>query len=238
MFAKHSTVLYNYANTSTQYRQGDETGYDHFSLSYFRSRIQVMTESMNRPLHVLDLGCGTGRYFHCYRNAQTITGIDLSLAMLEQAQDPHRKEEITAHTTTLIQSDLHAIGFPPHSFDCIISIGVFGLYAPLTEAFCRKIWRWLRPSGHLLLQVQDAATPRQRSWKRLMAMSLQPTLPRSLRWRLAHHLQEFAVTEPFLRNLCSRTHIPHTNLVRCQDVDPQHRYWRRWWFLLQADKPE
>ncbi|MEO8327817.1 MAG: class I SAM-dependent methyltransferase, partial [Nitrospirota bacterium] len=113
----HSVELYK--ATANSYRQGD--GSDHFSLSYFRDQLTTMTSQYDRPLAVLDLGCGTGRYFHCFKQAASITGVDVSPDMLDLAQRPYRQEEVTADQITLIHSDLHAVTFPPRTFDFICS---------------------------------------------------------------------------------------------------------------------
>ena len=42
-------------------------------------------------LRVLDLGCGTGRYFHCLNNISCLVGIDISPDMLEVAARVCRK---------------------------------------------------------------------------------------------------------------------------------------------------
>ena len=45
-------------------------------------------DRFDHPIDVLDLGCGTGRYFWGLRNVTTLTGLDASAPMLEEARHP------------------------------------------------------------------------------------------------------------------------------------------------------
>ena len=60
-------------------------------------------DRFDRPIDVLDLGCGTGRYFWGLRNARALTGIDASEAMLEEARRPIHAERLTALPITLFR---------------------------------------------------------------------------------------------------------------------------------------
>jgi SAM-dependent methyltransferase len=228
----HSVALYK--ATANSYRQGD--GSDHYSLSYFRDKLATMTSRYHRPLAVLDLGCGTGRYFHCFKQAASITGVDVSPEMLDLAQRPYRQEEVTADLITLIHSDLHAVTFPPRTFDFICSIGVLGLFVPLTAALCGKIADWLTPGGTICLYVLDAATPRTTNWKREWAKALSPYLPTVWQEWLYHRLGNFSVTEPELRAMLGTTNLTDINITPSRNIDPDQPTWKRMFFLVQATR--
>src|SRR5918993_1430371 len=45
-------------------------------------------DRFERPIDVLDLGCGTGRYFWGLRHVVSLVGLDASTAMLDEARHP------------------------------------------------------------------------------------------------------------------------------------------------------
>ena len=101
------------------------------------------------PIDVLDLGCGTGRYFWALRGVRDLVGIDASAAMLE----PRRvircnADRITAERVTLVEGDLLA-----HDFGAgALRSRVFDRRPRRARAVrrdrrCRSVARWLKPGG-------------------------------------------------------------------------------------------
>src|SRR4051812_13209243 len=85
-----------YRRVTAQYRRDDElevTTENHCRLGRLLRRI---CRSFPPGIAVLDVGCGTGRYFHCLENVAHLTGVDISENMLAAARNPVRKEWITA----------------------------------------------------------------------------------------------------------------------------------------------
>src|SRR6185503_19104916 len=111
-----------------QYRQSDSHLDDpaHTDLGNALTRL---CRQLNRPLTVLDLGCGCGRHFRFLEGAQKIVGIDVSSEMLKEAEHP-AGEEFIHSSKELICGDFFAMEFPERSFDLIYSCGVFGLWVP------------------------------------------------------------------------------------------------------------
>jgi ubiquinone/menaquinone biosynthesis C-methylase UbiE len=70
-------------------------------------------ERFNRPIDVLDLGCGTGRYFWGLRRVRTLTGLDASPAMLEEARHPVHADQLRDVPVSLIQGDVIRHVFAP-----------------------------------------------------------------------------------------------------------------------------
>jgi len=84
------------ADYAKGYRDHDERGSleswpTHLDLGHF---LEMASGQMNRPLDVLDLACGCGRYFHRIQQVKTLTGVDLSPAMLEEAKHPVNGEKL------------------------------------------------------------------------------------------------------------------------------------------------
>jgi SAM-dependent methyltransferase len=101
----------------------------------------------DRDIDVLDLGCGTGRYFRAIRGARTLTGIDASAPMLAEAENPLAADEITAPSLRLVHGDIATYEFDPATFDFAYSVGVLAEHAPLDDRIVGNVWRWLRPGG-------------------------------------------------------------------------------------------
>ena len=71
---------------------------------------------------ILDAGVGTGRNFPFYPRSATITGIDLSPAMLARAE--RRRAEANADIT-LRRMDVTRLDFPDRSFDAAVATFLF-----------------------------------------------------------------------------------------------------------------
>ena len=118
-----------------------------------------VSQRFTPPIDVLDLGCGTGRYFCALSGVRTLTGVDASRAMLEQARRPYRAESITAASIRLVEGDLLSGQFADGSFDLVYSIGVLAEHAPLTRTLLENIARWLRPGGRFAFTAVHPQSP-------------------------------------------------------------------------------
>jgi len=100
-----------------------------------------------REKRVIDLGCGTGRYFDQYilSGAEEIVGVDISMSMLEKA-----KRRFAGASVTLIEASVSQIPFHDAVFDLGISTLTTGYLADLHSAIA-EMTRVLRPGGTLFL---------------------------------------------------------------------------------------
>lgn len=96
---------------------------------------------------VLEVGAGTGRNFVFYPEGITLTGIDLSPAMLAVARQRAEQLGITAD---LREADAEALPFHDASFDSVVSTLCL-CTIPGDLAAIGEMWRVLRPGGRLLL---------------------------------------------------------------------------------------
>jgi predicted TPR repeat methyltransferase len=104
----------------------------------------------NRDSTILDIGCGTGLL--ATRLAAvgfvTIDGIDYSPEMLDQ-------ERQTGVYRSLFQADVNErLDFDDGEYDVVTAMGIFSfghVYATALDALCRI----LRPSGHLIIGIND-----------------------------------------------------------------------------------
>ena len=115
-------------------------------------------------LHVLDVGCGTGRWLPRLAALQpaSLIGTDSSSEMLRRAR---AKLPPAVH---LLQSDAHALPVPTASQDFILSSFVLSYLEDL-PAFAIECARALKPGGYLLLSDMHPETARERGWTRSFA---------------------------------------------------------------------
>src|SRR4029453_11155404 len=87
MLQRQSNVCHS-PEYAQSYRASDERGKTDESHTLKYNIIRELSSSFLHATNVLDLGCGTGRYFHCIKNARCLVGVDASWHMLEQAKAP------------------------------------------------------------------------------------------------------------------------------------------------------
>lgn len=119
----------------------------------------------------LEVGIGTGLNLPLYPGQVTLTGIDLSPAMLSIAASRARQLGRAVH---LHEADAQALPFPDGSFDTVVC--TFSLCAiPGHGQAVREMKRVLRPGGLLLLADHIAGSPRAvRAVQRLLEMVTVP----------------------------------------------------------------
>lgn len=96
---------------------------------------------------VLELGVGTGKNFPFYRPEWSVTAIDLSPRMLEQAKQRAQREHVKVQ---LLPADAQSLPFPSARFDTIVGTFVFCSVPDPIRGLC-EARRVLRPTGQLLL---------------------------------------------------------------------------------------
>lgn len=144
-----------YRQAYTRYRKDDEIEVGTPNHQRLRGILQSICVSFEQPIKVLEAGCGTGRYFHCLSNVAHLVGLDLSPEMLQGAQTPVLQEEINIGSIELQCGNIHAVDFPPGSFDFIYSLGMFGFGCPATVRLCNRFYEWLAPGGILFVNTVD-----------------------------------------------------------------------------------
>jgi SAM-dependent methyltransferase len=115
----------------------------------------LQREAAPRPgERVLDIGCGTGATAIPFAASVApnghVTGIDISLPMLDQARDNIAKAG--ADNITLIQADAQVHRFPADSFDLLISRFGVMFFADPVAAFT-NLHAGLRQGGRLCMAV-------------------------------------------------------------------------------------
>jgi SAM-dependent methyltransferase len=161
-----------------KYRQHDDEFASSVPSQQLASWVREVTRRFQGPIDVLDLGCGTGRYFWALERVRSLTGVDGSEAMLAEAQRPYRAGEIAAETVTLLHGDVLTRSFPANSFDLVYSIGVLAEHAPLTRGLMTRVHGWLRTGGRFAFTTVHPESPSiPLTAKRRLARAAEPLLP-------------------------------------------------------------
>jgi len=140
-----------YREATAQYRLDDEVEVQSENHRRLAHTLKRLCHSFPHAITALDVGCGTGRYFHCLENVFHLTGMDISEEMLAAAANPVRHEEVTVTETELIRGNVYLASFPAESFDFIYSLGMFGHGCPVTIQIGNKFHDWLKPGEFCFL---------------------------------------------------------------------------------------
>jgi len=132
---------------------GDEKAFLTDGFKIYKKHLSEICLSFSHKIDVLDLGCGTGRYFCCLRNVKTLVGIDISENMIEEAKESLDKSKLDIESTELFVHNAHDIEqlLIGRAFDFIYSIGVFAEYTVLSSELLNKVYDLLNPGGKIYI---------------------------------------------------------------------------------------
>jgi SAM-dependent methyltransferase len=177
------------ATNAERYRQHDDQLPESAPSMALAAWLARVCRTCGRDLAVLDVGCGTGRYFWALEGVRELVGLDASSAMLERARQPYAARQICVPQITLVHGDVATATFESARFDLVYSIGVLAEYTPLTEAVVARIAEWLKPGGRFAFTAvrPDSPTVRltmRRRIGRSLARWAQGPIARACRRRL------------------------------------------------------
>lgn len=112
--------------------------------TYSRKRLEAWLDHYlphcGSGLRLLDVGCGTGHQMaQLRRRGFNVTGVDASVAMLEQARLNNPAAELRL-------ADVETLPFPEASFDLVVCVEVLR-YLPQLSGCLREMARVLKPGG-------------------------------------------------------------------------------------------
>lgn len=125
--------------------------YDLLDLPFERGRYSTLRPLLFRDMtgQLLDAGIGTGRNCAYYPPTATVSGIDLSPAMLERARE---RCPTLAAGGRLYQMDVTAMQFPAASFDAAVSSFLFCVLPDQQQVpALRELRRVVKPGGIIRL---------------------------------------------------------------------------------------
>lgn len=126
------------------------------SRAQFWEELAFLVAHIERDDHVLDIGCGNGRFFPLVEKRHAAyTGIDYSEGLIEEAKRLHPNG-------VFLVGDATALPFPDNTFDIAYSFAVVH-HIPskaLRAQFVREAARILHPGGLFVLTAWELWTPR------------------------------------------------------------------------------
>lgn len=153
-------------------RQSDEVTVGTGAREHFAEVLDRVTRSFGRPISALDVGGGTGRFFHCLRYVQSLLALDVSPHMLAEAQTPVRADALDIGRMEFLCADIFEVDLSPRRFGLIYSIGVLGELAPLTPQWCSRLSSLREPEGELFptkslacVRSRRATQPLSGTWR-------------------------------------------------------------------------
>ncbi len=216
------TIKASYRLATAQYRRDDEIEVTTPNHDRLARRLSEVCRSFSHPTTVLDVGCGTGRYFHCLTNVELLVGMDISDDMLTAARRPVFENQLTARSIELMRGNAYLAEFPPATFDFIYSLGMFGHGCPVNGDILSRFHQWLRPGGKLFFNTVDfAGLPSCHRVKRRVRNLLFPWLTSELQRKLKEREQRapfFALTEQELTAIVSGSRFAEYSISshRCE----------------------
>jgi SAM-dependent methyltransferase len=157
-WAERAAALYDPAYAK-RYRAHDDEFHASGPFREFGDWLGRVCVRFTPPIDVLDLGCGTGRYFWALKGVDRLVGLDASESMLAEARHPYNADRITAASVSLVQVDLltHVIG--PARFDLVYSIGGLAEHVPFDQRVVERVVNGLRPGGRFAFTTVHPASP-------------------------------------------------------------------------------
>jgi len=184
-------------------------------LTYLRS---LQTTASLPNLRILDLACGWGRHaIELARRGHTVTGIDLSRVMLDEAKRRADKANVTVKWLCM---DMREIDFRDE-FDVAINMFTsFGYFVDETEnaKVLEKVFHSLVSGGRFLLDLDNPSyfiRKRQRLEQFRLRRSSGASVESVLKEELLHWKRERRVTYSFLDRRSKKNDI----FLRCNLYD-------------------
>lgn len=110
-------------------------------------RLRKKLWSQAKGEHILEVGVGTGKNFSFYPEHASITAIDFSPKMLEQAKQKRERKLLDVHLDLM---DVERLYFADNSFDTVVASFVF-CSVPHPRKGLKELYRVLKPGGQLIL---------------------------------------------------------------------------------------
>jgi SAM-dependent methyltransferase len=166
-WGSRAAALYTEAYAD-KYRAADDEIRDGELVARFSGWIGRVCDDFDSPIDVLDMGCGTGRYFQALRRVKSLAGIDVSRPMLELAA----RRGAAVPQLSFRQGDASVVALPANH-DLIFSRFGIMFFDDPAAAFV-NLKSWLAPGGRLAFCCWRSA--RDNPWATIGAIAVREAL--------------------------------------------------------------
>lgn len=136
----------------------------------YRDNLKAACFSNNgHQVSVLELGCGTGRYFDFLHNVNRLVGVDISRDMLAFAKETINNRPDLAGVTSLVQSSIEEFD-TDEQFDFVFSIGTLGEFCEFNPDIMKQMVSYLKPGGFLFFTIVDAESFSETRYSKLQLL--------------------------------------------------------------------
>jgi ubiquinone/menaquinone biosynthesis C-methylase UbiE len=156
-----SRIKDSYDAIAEHYNTNFTRDHDVIRLDYLGRFLKQLSAKGKNKAAVLELGCGGGIpgtqiLLENQSPSIHVTANDLSTTQIEQIQS---NLAVYSDRLTLVQGDMLELNFPDESFDAVLGFySVIHLPREEQAQLMKKIVRWLKPGGLLLVNFLDADT--------------------------------------------------------------------------------
>lgn len=218
---------------SHHYRQSDDgeskTAY-YLNLS---DHLKSLSLSFGKQIDVIDLGCGTGRYFHVLQNVNRLYGIDISEHMLAEARNPVLGTNTSAKEIVLIHGGVEKLDeFPERSVDLVYAIGILGNHCLLDVGLCNAVHRILHDGGVFYFSVPDAdnRTLKPKTLKRRVMEGVYPMLPTKAKKFLDERWLDMSLSKKEIQLIADSSLFAGGLLIEAELILPESWTLGRHWY--------
>jgi 2-polyprenyl-3-methyl-5-hydroxy-6-metoxy-1,4-benzoquinol methylase len=118
-------------------------------------RLQLLERITGGPGRLLDVGCGSGEVLAVARDrGWTVAGVE---PVAESARIACEEHVLDVRCATLDNA-----GFPERTFDVVSALHVVE-HLPAATPFLRDLTRWVRPGGHVFIEVPNWRSMQRRN---------------------------------------------------------------------------
>lgn len=187
---KYENLKYHGRKHAEEYAGSDQLLFfspDHITLrNWLLGHLKVEKKKIDK---LLDLGCGTGRWFHITENVDFVLGADFSSEMLNEAKKKIYGGGEHTNNINLVRCDIFNLPLKYGLFDCVVSVGVLAEHAPLNDGVSKEVGRIMKSGGLFLFTAQKIGIILKLKVK--TANLLFPILPHSFKERIELYIKSF-----------------------------------------------
>ena len=162
-------IKYN-KNFTEKYYKEDSSKENNENYKYLKEKLLHLKKNLkknNQVIKVLDIGCGTGRFFDLFYD-ENVFGIDINKNMLKKAYlFKNNIKSLSLFNTDILNFNRF---YNLKTFDLIYSIGVFGEHGLIEKRTMEVIISNLKVGGYLFFTMYEEGIRRKGTMRRILTI--------------------------------------------------------------------